>query len=95
MSEAKTGVWADFDPGSWSAVRRVPARRRQSGRDTVLADAPVVGGNGKGAGSGQSSSRVKDLAVGINSGVLLEELRARFDIGRRALAQNSLGLFVR
>lgn len=45
----------ELRPGSWSAVRRVAARRRERGREVVLVDEVDVdvGGKGRGAGSGQ------------------------------------------
>lgn len=61
----------------------------------VLVEVAEVVGNGNGAGSGQSVSKLKDLAVGTIRRELCEELRIRFDIGKRALAKKSLGLFVR
>lgn len=48
-------VEVELRPGSWSAVRRVADKRRERGREVVLADdvEVEVGGKGRGAGSGQ------------------------------------------
>lgn len=53
-------------PGSWIAVRRVAARRRERGREVLFAVLLAEVENGRGAGSGQVSvCVVKSFAVGI------------------------------
>lgn len=53
-------------PGSYRAVRRVAARRRERGREDGLEETVVEGWKGRGAGSGQvRGSLAKVLGVGI------------------------------
>lgn len=52
--------------GSYSAVSRVAARRRESGREDGLAETVVEGWKGRGAGSGQVRVwSIKVRGVGI------------------------------
>lgn len=52
-SGARSWAWVGSRPGSYSAVRRVAAKRRERGRDEGLEDAVMDAEKGSGAGSGQ------------------------------------------
>lgn len=52
-SGARSWAWVGSRPGSYSAVRRVAAKRRERGRDEGLEDAVIDAEKGSGAGSGQ------------------------------------------